>query len=313
MNGAEGMGGAAWDMHALDTLKYQAGSRSPQALRAAAVQMEGIFMQMMLKSMRDAGVKDGLLSSQASQMYTSMLDQQLALEMAQKSPLGFADLIVSQAGGQAAVPAGRSATAVIAPLPPAGNAPAGSPAAVMKPRAAVPSRPGPQASEGLPPFIRRLLRPALLAAQRSGIHPHLLLAQAALESGWGERQILNADGTPSHNLFGIKAGADWQGKTTRITTTEVVDGQARKVNAAFRAYDSLTDALSDYTRLLQSSPRYRHVLRSSSAEQGARALQEGGYATDPAYASKLIHIIRQLQNEHQHGIRAYQTDLSAIF
>lgn len=306
---------ASWDLRSLDPLKLKAGSsESPQALRAAAKQMEGIFVQIMLKSMRDAGFKDGLMHSQASEMYTSMHDQQLAQDLAQKSPLGFADMIVRQMGGEVKDPAGQ-AQHIAAPAPgpySLPHAPLNATSVAASTRATPVSAMTAQSSSSQP-FISRLLRPALQAAQSSGIHPHLILAQAALESGWGKREILTGEGKPSHNLFGIKASGDWQGKTTEITTTEYINGTPQKIQAAFRVYDSYGEALSDYARLLKNNPRYQKVVQSSSAEQGARALQAGGYATDPAYANKLINIIQQVKGNITQGLQAYKTDLSQLF
>lgn len=306
---------ASWDVRSLDTLKLKAGgSESPQALRAAAKQMEGIFVQVMLKSMRDAGFKDGLMHSQASEMYTSMHDQQLAQDLAQKSQLGFADMIVRQMGGEGEDPPGQ-AQRIAAPAPgpySLTHAPVSAPSATTgaqaTPLSAIAAR-----SSSSQPFISRLLRPALQAAQSSGIHPYLILAQAALESGWGKREILTAEGKPSHNLFGIKASGDWQGKTTEITTTEYINGTPQKIKAAFRVYDSYAESLSDYARLLKNNPRYQRVAQSSSAEQGAHALQAGGYATDPAYANKLINIIQQVKGNITQGVQAYKNDLSQLF
>ncbi|MGU3524257.1 flagellar assembly peptidoglycan hydrolase FlgJ [Enterobacteriaceae bacterium C23F] len=297
----------AFDARALDNLKREAGQRAPGALRAAAQQMEGIFVQMMMKSMRDASFKNDLLSSQSSEMFTAMHDQQVAQNIAGSGQLGFADLIVRQLGGESdnrdtaaqgrdlAPGAGRFERPATGPL----RLPA--PVDFAKP------------SEGAHPFIARLLRPAQMAAQKSGLHPHLIMAQAALESGWGKREILTNDGKPSHNLFGIKATGDWQGKTTEITTTEYFNGVKRKVKAAFRVYDSLEHALTDYAKLLTRNPRYRQVANSDSPEQGANALQAGGYATDPAYARKLIAIIQKVKGDIRQGAETYKNDLSKLF
>lgn len=304
---------AAWDLRSLDALKLKAANNGPQALKAAAQQMEGLFVQMMLKSMRDASIKDDALHSPATDMYTSMHDQQLAQDIAQKSQLGFAGMIVRQMGGESAPPTADIAAPAAASwssLPDGLRPPSTKTAAV--PLASPIHSASTQVSSSQP-FIQRLLRPALQAAQSSGIHPHLILAQAALESGWGKREIASSDGKPSHNLFGIKASADWQGKTTEITTTEYRDGSPHKVKAAFRVYDSYSDALTDYARLLTSNPRYRQVAQSTSAEQGAHALQAGGYATDPAYASKLKNIIQQVKGSIGNGIQAYKNDLNNIF
>ncbi|MCW4782347.1 flagellar assembly peptidoglycan hydrolase FlgJ [Enterobacter chuandaensis] len=306
MNAFDKFDQPAFDVRSLDTLKREAGRQTPGALKAAAKQMEGIFVQMMMKSMRDATFKDDLLSSQSSEMYTAMHDQQIAQNIAGSGQLGFADLIVRQLGGESDEPVvstpgrdflrpGLSAVPATGPL----RLPA--PVSFAKP------------AEGAHPFISRLLRPAQEAAQQSGLHPHLILAQAALESGWGKREIPAADGSPSHNLFGIKATGDWRGKTTEITTTEYINGVKQKVKAAFRVYDSYEHALSDYAKLLTKNPRYRGVVQSDSAEQGAKALQAGGYATDPAYAKKLITIIQKVKGDIQQGVNAYKNDLDKVF
>lgn len=306
MNAFDKLDQPAFDVRSLDTLKREAGRQTPGALKAAAKQMEGIFVQMMMKSMRDATFKDDLLSSQSSEMYTAMHDQQIAQNIAGSGQLGFADLIVRQLGGESDEPVvstpgrdflrpGLSAVPATGPL----RLPA--PVSFAKP------------AEGAHPFISRLLRPAQEAAQQSGLHPHLILAQAALESGWGKREIPAADGSPSHNLFGIKATGDWRGKTTEITTTEYINGVKQKVKAAFRVYDSYEHALSDYAKLLTKNPRYRGVVQSDSAEQGAKALQAGGYATDPAYAKKLITIIQKVKGDIQQGVNAYKNDLDKVF
>ena len=306
MNAFDKLDQPAFDVRSLDTLKREAGRQSPGALKAAAKQMEGIFVQMMMKSMRDATFKSDLLSSQSSEMYTAMHDQQVAQNIAGSGQLGFADLIVRQLGGESDEPV------VSAPgrdflRPGLSSAPATGPLRLPAPVSFA------KPAEGAHPFIARLLRPAQAAAQQSGLHPHLILAQAALESGWGKREIPAADGRPSHNLFGIKATSDWRGKTTEITTTEYINGVKQKVKAAFRVYDSYEHALADYAKLLTNNPRYRGVVQSGSPEQGARALQAGGYATDPAYAKKLITIIQKVKGDIQQGVNAYKNDIDKIF
>jgi flagellar protein FlgJ len=313
MNAFGKMNSAAFDVRSLDVLKRDAGNNSPQALREAAKQMEGIFVQMVMKSMRDASFKGGLLESQASEMYTSMYDQQISQDIARKGQLGFADLIVRQMGGEESEPVKQIAAPGVSPYSLA-NASSGPALAQTCPTAVQPVQVVAAEQTGQSePFINRMLRPAMQAAQKSGIHPHLILAQAALESGWGKREILTAEGKPSHNLFGIKATGDWKGKTTEITTTEFINGEKRKVKAEFRVYDSYTDALADYTGLLKNNPRYARVVQSASPELGAHALQAGGYATDPAYAKKLINIIQKVKGNIDRGVQAYQNDLAKIF
>ncbi|MBK5939766.1 flagellar assembly peptidoglycan hydrolase FlgJ [Halochromatium roseum] len=143
-------------------------------------------------------------------------------------------------------------------------------------------------------FLQPLLAPAQAASQKTGVPAELILAQAALETGWGRHQIRTDDGRNSHNLFGIKAGSHWQGPTAAVTTHEYYNGQRTRIRDQFRVYDSYEAAFTDYGRLISRSPRYAAVGTAPTAEQAARALQAGGYATDPAYADKLIKIMGHL-------------------
>ncbi len=142
---------------------------------------------------------------------------------------------------------------------------------------------------------------------------HLILAQAALESGWGQRQIRKENGDPSFNIFGVKATSSWKGPTTEITTTEYENGAAVKVKAKFRVYSSYLEALSDYVGLLSRNPRYTAVTQAATAEQGAQALQNAGYATDPNYARKLTSMIQQLKSMGEKVSKAYSTDIENLF
>jgi len=139
------------------------------------------------------------------------------------------------------------------------------------------------------------------------------VAQAALESGWGQREIPTADGKQSFNLFGIKAGGSWSGPTTDITTTEYTNGVAKKVQASFRVYGSYVEAITDYVKLLTNNPRYAQVTAAGTPEQAAHALQAAGYATDPNYASKLVNVIQKIKGAGAQAVKAYNTDLSKIF
>jgi flagellar protein FlgJ len=141
-------------------------------------------------------------------------------------------------------------------------------------------------------FITRHHEAARAAEQATGIAASNILGQAALESGWGKHEIRMKDGSPSHNLFGIKATADWKGKVAEVTTTEYIGGVARRVTAKFRAYESYEAAFKDHARLLSQSPRYSQTVAQADTAQGyARGLQKAGYATDPAYADKLTRVI----------------------
>ena len=314
MNASSLVSGAAFDLRGLDALKREAGTNSAEGLKAAAKQMESMFVQMMLKSMRDASIKDERLHSQASDMFTSMYDQQISQDIAAQGKLGFADMMVRQLGGEVA-PATRTQGSAPAPYALAqtqqktlGQLPA-------MPHNRTPEARGPasDAGGGAGDFISRILGPAISAAKKSGIPHHLIIAQAALESGWGNKEIVTASGKPSHNLFGIKATADWHGESTEIVTTEYINGVKKKVKAAFRVYPSYSAALADYASLLSHNPRYKSVTQSLSPENAAHALQKNGYATDPAYANKLIKIINQVKGAVDKSVSAYKTDISSLF
>ena len=280
--------GFALDARALDALRRGARDANPeaqkQAVRQAATQFEAVFMNMLMKGMRDAGLKDGALESDSTRAYTGMFDQQMAQKISQRG-IGLADMIVKQlerrpvdpqSGGSAPR---RVAAATLSQLWTATAAAADSAAA-----------PGAAARE----FVRARWNDAQAAAQETGVPPQFILGQAALESGWGRRDIKFADGGTSHNLFGIKATGGWKGATVEATTTEYVGGVARRVVEKFRAYGSYADSFADYARLLTANPRYAASLKSGAdAAKFAQSLQQAGYATDPLYANKLTGAIRQ--------------------
>lgn len=298
--------GAAFDLHSLDALKRTATRAPQQALHAAAQQMEGLFVQMMLKSMRDATFQGGPFDSASSRLFTSLYDQQIAQNIAAQGRLGFADLIERQGAGAAASPAHPlAANAQAIPLVP------GSPRVAAAATATRDDDASPAASNHL--FLSRLLAPAMAAARHSGIPHQLIVAQAALESGWGKHEILTPDGRPSHNLFGIKATPDWKGESTDIVTTEYSHGVAQRVKAAFRVYRDYAEALTDYIHFLTDNPRYQKVMHSESVEKAAHALQASGYASDPDYAKKLINIIRQVEKRGEKSAQANKSAFDALF
>ncbi|TFZ50458.1 flagellar assembly peptidoglycan hydrolase FlgJ [Serratia proteamaculans] len=306
------MSGAAYDAQALNGLKRDAASDPQGNLKQVAQQVEGMFVQMMLKSMRAALPKDGVLSSDQSRLYTSMYDQQIAQQMSQKG-LGMADMMVRQMSNANAVPsetAGMSPMAldneVLQTLP--------NQALEQMIRRAVPKAPAASPlSLNNGNFVARLSVPARVASQQSGIPHQLIVAQAALESGWGQREIPTANGTPSYNLFGIKAGSSWNGPVTEVTTTEFEQGAAKKIKAQFRVYGSYVEAIADYVKLLTNNPRYAEVANARSPEQAAHALQKAGYATDPQYANKLVSVIQQMKNSGEQVVKAYTHDLKDLF
>ncbi|MDC9592668.1 flagellar assembly peptidoglycan hydrolase FlgJ [Xenorhabdus sp. IM139775] len=325
------MSNAAYDVNSLHSLKAKLSQEPQQGLRQVAQQLEGVFVQMMLKSMRSSLPQDGMLSSEQTRFYTSMYDQQIAQDLSQKG-LGFADMIVKQFSSANQVP---SELAEAVPMPLDDNEILQTlPKQALEPfmrrvmpdamskndmsenpsssfsRRVVQPKPLPMNSAS---FVSMLSLPAQLASQQSGI-PHLLIiAQAALESGWGQREILTAEGQPSHNLFGIKAGKQWKGPVTHIMTTEYIEGEPKKMQDSFRVYGSYVEAITDYVKLLTENPRYAKVAGSTTAEQGAYSLQDAGYATDPGYAKKLVSLIQQLKNTGHQMAKAYSDDFDNLF
>ncbi len=306
MNAATGL---AIDAKALGQLKLQASKAPDQALRAAAQQFEAVFMNMMLKSMRDATPQDGAMDNEQTKMFTGMLDQQLAQNMSSGRGIGLADMLVKQLGqsGQASslssalrsqqqlLPGALNSQSSIIQSETGASAPLfrGNALAASIPNFdSVPSAYNASTQQD---FVSRMLPHALKAANASGVPPELMLSQAALESGWGRRQILMPDGTSSHNLFGIKATSNWHGKVAEVVTTEYRNGVAYKQLEKFRAYDSYDEAFKDYANMLSSNPRYAGVMQQSGSPAGmAHALQNAGYATDPKYAQKLVSVMRQM-------------------
>ncbi|WP_039058072.1 flagellar assembly peptidoglycan hydrolase FlgJ [Enterobacter sp. Bisph1] len=308
---------AAWDAQSLNELKSQTRQDPGANLRPVARQMEGMFVQMMLKSMREALPKDGIFSSDSTRLYTSMYDQQIAQQMTAGKGLGLADMMVKQmAGDQTPVDPADQMQQVPMKLPLETVTSYQNQALTQLVRKAMPKAPD-DSDEPLTgdskDFLAQLSLPARLASQQSGVPHHLILAQAALESGWGQRQIPRENGEPSFNIFGVKATPGWKGPTTEITTTEYENGEAVKVKAKFRVYSSYLEALSDYVGMLTRNKRYAAVTTAATAEQGAQALQNAGYATDPHYARKLTSMIQQLKSMGEKVSKAYSTDTQNLF
>lgn len=264
----------ALDANSLADLKLQARQDPKTALHAAARQFEAVFMQMMLKSMRDTVDQDGVFDSDQTRQFTSMLDQQLAQNLAGKG-LGIADVLIKQLQPQ---------------LPPtAANAAAASPSPTAD-AAATQKTSGKQKPGD---FVNRLWPHAAAASRATGIAPSFMIGHAALESGWGKAEIRGANGEPSYNLFGVKAGRNWKGAVVEATTTEYVNGVAQKRVEKFRAYGSYEEAFTDYANLLSRNPRYAAVIdNGNDPARFAVSLQQAGYATDPMYAEKLNRILQ---------------------
>ncbi|KAB0898090.1 flagellar assembly peptidoglycan hydrolase FlgJ [Cronobacter sakazakii] len=311
---------AAFDAQSLNDLKAKVSKDPNGNLKSVARQMEGMFVQMMLKSMREALPKDGLFSSDQTRLYTSMYDQQIAQQMTAGKGLGLADMMVKQMGGEAASSEQPAAAADnVAQVPMKFDIDTmnsyRNQAITQIVRQAMPKAPANEEplSGDSKDFLAQLSLPAKLASQQSGVPHHLILAQAALESGWGQRQIRKENGEPSFNIFGVKATSSWKGPVTEITTTEYENGEAKKVKAKFRVYGSYLEALSDYVGMLTRNPRYAAVTTAASAEEGAQALQNAGYATDPNYARKLTSMIQQMKSLGEKVSKAYSQDISSLF
>ncbi|MEN9867473.1 MAG: flagellar assembly peptidoglycan hydrolase FlgJ [Pseudomonadota bacterium] len=382
----------AYDTKGLDQLRQNSRQDSPQALKETAQQFEALFLNMVMKSMREATPHEGVFNSEQEKMMTSMLDQQMSQTLAKRG-VGLADVLVRQLsnkiqtqdaangvgntgatnasaaangnnGGlkldfnlspraaQNAVGAGNGANATNAANPTTlANAAAngigagGRQAQISRiealnnelskdpnARPFLPGRLGNMAhlyldnqrldavarADGKLPaliegtalagstssvrnqpghvraFQERMGKHAEQVSRETGIPAKFMLGQAALESGWGKREIITADGKLSHNLFGIKATAGWKGKTAEAVTTEYVNGVPYTRREKFRVYDSYAEGFKDYGKLISKNPRYEHLMtQSQDASSFAKGLQKAGYATDPHYASKLTKIINQ--------------------
>ena len=298
----------AIDVKNLRGIKTAAKQNSPEALKAAAKQFEGLFINMMLKSMRDAVPKSGMNEGPAQKTYTSMLDQQLSQNIAQRG-IGIADMMIKQLKARENTIAppdasnlGKTPQAQVSAItneqsPIAQMAKYQEQLAIQAAKEAS-ERPsfGQRFFNGVQDFVNGVADGAQVASQLTGIPASFITAQAALESGWGKRQILNQDGSTSHNLFGIKAGGSWTGKVAKVWTTEFINGSYQKVLADFRSYDSYEESFKDYASLLTNSPRYRGVIANGASPAGfAEGLQSAGYATDPNYAAKLKNIIQNIR------------------
>jgi len=273
---ALGSGGLSTDTRSIDQLKSVATRDPKAAIKETAKQFETLFMQEVMKSMRQATMNSGMLDNSATQMGGEMLDQQYAGKMS-GLPGGLSQAIERHLQRQLGVKDGE--------LPSA--------------KAAAGTQQLPQlATKNVQPHVQDFIQKhdgaAKSAQAATGIPASFMIAQAAHESGWGKREILNKDGSSSFNVFGIKAGPGWTGKVAEVHTTEYVDGKPQRVTAKFRAYGSYEEAFKDYAKLISGNDRYRDVVAKAStgsAEGFAKGLQKAGYATDPEYASKLARVI----------------------
>lgn len=299
---------AAFDVQSAQDLRGQFAKNPQEGLKAAAQQFETMFLQMVMKSMRDTVPDDGMLNSEQSKFYTSLLDQQMAQNLSSTGKgVGFAKLIEQQLGRTMVAPPSETNAAAAANTA-ANNLPLAAsdvrhlqyktvlgnlPTSAAYPRADVTAAPAvsvdvPASSKE---FVNRVWPHAVEASRSTGVPPQFLVAHSALESGWGRSEIRRADGSPSYNLFGIKAGKNWSGATADATTTEYVNGQPQQSVERFRAYGSYEEAFRDYANLLRNNARFSAVIGSQDGTEFAKRLQQAGYATDPMYADKLSRII----------------------
>ncbi|WP_304525206.1 flagellar assembly peptidoglycan hydrolase FlgJ [Halomonas sp. I5-271120] len=318
----------ALDMQGLQRLKNTARVDEDAGRQAAAKQFEALFLQKMMTSMRDAIPQSDLLNSKQTEMFTSLLDQQWSQHLSGQG-FGLAEMLEEQLGGARRTVDTRSDSLISGiprgePLQQVVRSKAQNAARTQgTDRSAAPQSfldaldarlPGDTAEpadqmagsyeqestreasrlEHVENFRAKLEEPAQRASRTTGVPAELILSQAALETGWGRYSITTQDGGNSHNLFGIKAGSDWQGETTDVRTHEVIDGKRVAITDSFRVYDSYEAAFTDYARLIGDNPRYAGVLTAPDAGQAAQALQAGGYATDPRYADKLIAVMDTL-------------------
>src|SRR5690606_32749646 len=284
------------DFQGLAALKREAGRETPEAKRAVAQQLESLFLGLVLKEMRAAGtIEGGLFDGDGVKLYQDLHDRQLALALARGPGIGLADAIYRELGGEPAprgaagssgIPPLRGAAALAARVPSRAASPAGSAASA----GAAP----PDALGASPEAFVAALRPhAERAAEALGVDADVLIAQAALETGWGRHVIRAADGTPTFNLFGIKASAGWRGPRASVPTLEFVGGLPERRRESFRVYGSIAESFDDYVALIRGSGRYRNAVAAETPDEYVRALAAGGYSTDPDYADKILAILER--------------------
>lgn len=305
-------GSLAIDANSLNNLKQAAKENSPEAIKGVAKQFEAIFMNMMLKSMREATPQDSLLDNDQSRTFISMLDQQLTSNLASKG-LGLADVLARQLTKNGYGTTNSMEQAVSGPNSFSdkqsinenliGNPFLNQARAALQQNPSILNQAIKNISEfktlnentSADAFQKKMAHHAEAASRATGVPAHLMLGQAALESGWGKRELKGTDGTPSNNLFGIKATGNWNGKVVEALTSEYVNGIKQKRIEKFRAYDSYADSFKDFANLIRNNTRYENVMANLDNIQGyANAMQKAGYATDPHYAEKLTNVIKKV-------------------
>lgn len=297
------------DLAGLGALRSQASKVPSEAIDEVANQFESLFVQMMLKSMRDASIEGGLFDSNQMEMYQSMFDQQISLDLSKGNGLGLAEVLVEELGGNRAPKeqpnlltlasssyrqANQQTQSLSAPVQAASavTAPDSSKLANPDPQSVVEDEAGHWKPESPEAFIRDVWDSAVDAAKQLGLDPLVLVAQSALETGWGKRVIQSVEGGNSFNLFGIKAGQAWEGPSAAVNSLEYRDGTAALEKSSFRVYDSISKSFDDYVNFLKSNPRYQQALdKVGDTGEFLSELQGAGYATDPNYAQKIMGIV----------------------
>jgi flagellar protein FlgJ len=304
------------DFQGLSALRNQASNNPNAAIEEVASQFESLFTQMMLKSMREASapLEGGLFKSNQMDTYQGMFDQQIALDLSSQKSLGLADILVRDFGGKSE----PKETAELHALPERtanfqsdlsrhmllNSATGDDVAALYETSSSGESQPlGIDAKADWRPstpdqFIRDIWEHAVAAGEKIGVDPALLVAQSALETGWGKKVMQAPDGRSSHNLFGIKASPSWEGPSTVVRSLEYRDGMAELEQSRFRVYDSLASSFNDYVSFLTGNPRYEQALgKVADSREFVNELQDAGYATDPAYAEKIMDIVGRTSYE----------------
>ena len=295
------------DFSALTELKARAGRDAGGSLEQVARQFESLFIHQMLKSMRDASLGESLLDSDQTLFYRDMFDQQLSVHLAESGGIGLAAEIQRQlGGGEDRVLPARDITAYRSqPVAMRDSSESRPSADGNRVDAAATDNGAEKVANGVDPaawqpedFVQSLWPWASAAASKLGLAPQALLAQAALETGWGRKLMRLADGSPANNLFGIKADNRWQGERVAVDTLEYEQGAAVRKKDYFRAYGSYGESFHDYVDFIRSNPRYREALEAT-ADPGRyfSALQQAGYATDPDYAQKIKSVLNGAEME----------------
>ncbi|ENJ2787966.1 flagellar assembly peptidoglycan hydrolase FlgJ [Vibrio parahaemolyticus] len=295
------------DISSLDSLRQKAVKEGKdgeqEALHAAARQFESIFTSMMLKSMREAneGFESNIMNSQNEKFYRQMLDEQMASELSANGSMGLADMIVAQ------LTAGQGNDKSETAMRDAANSAVEYRRVDPKKAREIEKRliesgelsrtsHTPAKFDSPESFVNSMKPYAEKAAKALGVEPSLLLAQAALETGWGQKVVQNARGS-SNNLFNIKADRSWQGDKVTMQTLEFHDNTPVKETAAFRSYSNYQDSFNDYVRFLNDNPRYETALQQrGDSESFIRGIHRAGYATDPTYADKVLQVKQKIES-----------------